>query len=66
MAKKWCEAKRDGFSFIKNCKPPKKHNFCSRGATDNTMVFGTIDSGSIPDGSTTGENGIFARFRFFF
>lgn len=31
----------------------KKLSFCSRGVTDNTMVFGTIDSGSIPDGSAT-------------
>ena len=30
----------------------KKNISCSRGVMDSTMVFGTISSGSNPDGST--------------
>ena len=30
----------------------KKNISCSRGVMDSTMVFGTISSGSSPDGST--------------
>ena len=36
--------------------PIKNYHFCSHGVVDNTMVFGTIEEGSSPSGSTIKPN----------
>ena len=46
----WCQ-KTNSTITITFTKLKQQFKLCSRGVMDSTMVFGTISSGSNPDGS---------------